>query len=263
MELKYVWKSRWSSAKFLYIATHYWGISILTIYTALSFNTSNPLICPHYVYTEIPLAVIMILLVEVILIARLYAVYDRRRAILVVTSILAVGTTISTMTMCLIDISKSCHSIRPVLIVSTFSRVILLPQMVCEGCLCALMVIRVYYVYKLSGAGQLLRLLIRDSVIYFFGVFATLLVNAIIWNSVGATLGDFALGWLIAVPCVLGSRLLLNIRRWAVYEKTLFSQIPTTLRFRTASAESDVWHILDHEDITIGTDVTDETEDEG
>jgi len=142
--------------------------------------------------------------------------------------------------------------------VPTVSRFTLLPQMICEGFFCALMVIQVYYVYKVCGAGQLLRLLIRDSVIYFFGVFGTLLVNTIIWNSVRATLGDFAIGWLIAVPCVLGSRLLLNIRQWAVYEKTLFSQVPTTFRFHTASAGYQVRRTL-HEDITFGTDVTDET----
>jgi len=172
-EFKHVWRARWSFAKFLYIATHYCGLFILIIYTAVFFKNRMPLtFCHHFIYTEIPFSVLMILLVEVILISRLYAVYDCNRVILILTSLLAVGTSISTTAVSLVGLPTTGIFLRDnkcyISIVPEVFKFTLLPEMICEGCLCILMVYQVYSVYKFCGAGQLLQLLIRDSVIYFF-----------------------------------------------------------------------------------------------
>jgi len=267
MELRYIWKAKWTFAKLLYIVTHYWGISILIIYTAVFFNSNMSItFCRNFIYAEVPFAVITILLVEVILIARLYAVYDCNRVVLVFTSFLAVGAAISTMTISVVGIprgfSLSEFKITGCYVISfpTFFGFAPVPQIICEGFLCILMVIRVYSVYKYCGAGPLLRLLIRDSVVYFFGIFGTLLVHILIWSIARPTLGDIALGWLTALPCVLGGRLLLNTRQRAAYEETLFSQAPTTMmHFGTASAKDQAQYTLNRGDITISKYVTNET----
>jgi len=55
-------------------------------------------------------------------------------------------------------------------------------------------------------------ILLRDSVIYYLIVFAVYLINLLIWSTRQAGLIETPVGFTIAMSCVMGNRLILNVR---------------------------------------------------
>ncbi|KAL5527921.1 hypothetical protein ACEPAG_6722 [Sanghuangporus baumii] len=66
-----------------------------------------------------------------------------------------------------------------------------------------------------SGAGRAakaLEVLIRDSILYFFVIFAIFLANALAWMIDNGRIGEIPVGLAVALSTVMAQRLLLNIR---------------------------------------------------
>jgi len=92
-----------------------------------------------------------------------------------------------------------------------------IPILFFETFLCGLAVLRGLQNFTnqstiyLSGK-RIFEILVRDSVLYFLIIFATYLVN-LLWFSLGPdTLIEIPIGFSVAMSCVMGNRLLLNIR---------------------------------------------------
>ncbi|KAF8583553.1 hypothetical protein K439DRAFT_46618 [Ramaria rubella] len=77
---------------------------------------------------------------------------------------------------------------------------------------------RAFMVFKSGTNSPLLRLLIRDSATYFLSIVSVVLTNCLIWAVAPSGWSSFALSWVIVLPCVLSSRLLLNIRQRSLQE---------------------------------------------
>lgn len=60
-----------------------------------------------------------------------------------------------------------------------------------------------------------LNILIRDSIMYFFILFATYLTNMLIWTLGGTLLAEVPVGFASAMPTVMTQRLLLNVRQYS------------------------------------------------
>jgi len=87
-----------------------------------------------------------------------------------------------------------------------------IPLIVFETILCSLMLYKAWRAYKEDFSHRLLILLIRDNFLYFFTILLALLVNCIVSVLAPQIVTQVAMGWAVAVPCSLGSRLLLNMR---------------------------------------------------
>ncbi|KAF8580632.1 hypothetical protein K439DRAFT_289992 [Ramaria rubella] len=107
--------------------------------------------------------------------------------------------------------------------ITQFDFITWIPPLMFEAFLCFLMLYKAWTLYHGDLNDPLLRLIIRDSVLYFLTMFAVLLANCLFWalsSHVPFSLPDVAVNWSVAVPCALGSRLLLNIReRYFVKEE--------------------------------------------
>ncbi|KAF8480652.1 hypothetical protein JB92DRAFT_3040277 [Gautieria morchelliformis] len=89
-----------------------------------------------------------------------------------------------------------------------------IPPLLFESFLIFLMLLKGWWIYR-SGAGfSMFPLIMRDSLLYFFTIFLAFVANTIIWALPARLHLDFQIGisWAIAIPCVMSSRLLLNMR---------------------------------------------------
>ncbi|KAF8504080.1 hypothetical protein JB92DRAFT_2969231 [Gautieria morchelliformis] len=81
-----------------------------------------------------------------------------------------------------------------------------IPPLICESILCFLMLYKAWTEYKNNCDSSLLRLIIRDS------AFAIFPINCLVWALASQIYIQVAIWWSVALPCSLGSRLLLNMR---------------------------------------------------
>jgi len=104
---------------------------------------------------------------------------------------------------------------QPRIPVSMFS--CMLPCVIYELVLLALIVRRAIQFFRASGRWGLRKnpvasVLIRDSVTYFIVILAAYIANALIWTFAPSQLFQIGVGFGVALPAILGSRLLLNLR---------------------------------------------------
>ncbi|KAF8492943.1 hypothetical protein JB92DRAFT_3100232 [Gautieria morchelliformis] len=167
-----------------------------------------------FVYRE----AVAILSVQFILMTRIYAVYECNRRLLVLFGILFVAEFAGTLAV--VDmglprsiprpkgISTGCYvGAQPPLYFLTW-----IPAIICENILCLLMLHKAWTTYKNSRNSSLLRLIIRDNVLYFLTVFASLLLNCLVLALAPQNFLEVTIRWAVALPCSLGSRLMLNMR---------------------------------------------------
>jgi len=225
-EVKLVWNHRWSLGKALFILNRYFGlVTILFDVTVFFSGSLTDQFCKRFSSWHGVSNLLGVLIGQLILMARVYAVYNRNKKVLAVLAalfvaqvaclplVLHVGNYIGTAT---IPGLTGCYaSSRPALyFLVTF------PSLIYDTILCLLMVYQAWKIYKDGSNYPLMTVLIRDSVLYFFTNFSITLVNCLIVALAPHIIGKVALGWLVAVPCALGSRLLLNMREHYFREET-------------------------------------------
>ncbi|KAF8578138.1 hypothetical protein K439DRAFT_500398 [Ramaria rubella] len=89
---------------------------------------------------------------------------------------------------------------------------------------------RAFTEFKTGTNPPLLWLLIRDSATYFLTIGSVVLTNCLIWAVAPLKWSPFALSWEIVLPCVLSSRLLLNIR-----QRSLKDSVPLEVSLRSGN----------------------------
>ncbi|KAF8518254.1 hypothetical protein BU17DRAFT_66498 [Hysterangium stoloniferum] len=89
-----------------------------------------------------------------------------------------------------------------------------LPSLVFETTLCAFMLYKAWTARYGKGSHDslLIQIIIRDSITYFVTIFVVLLSNCLMWVYAPLPNGEVLLGLTIAVPSMMCSRLLLNMR---------------------------------------------------
>ncbi|KDR72248.1 hypothetical protein GALMADRAFT_229072 [Galerina marginata CBS 339.88] len=97
-----------------------------------------------------------------------------------------------------------------------------IPILSFESLLCVLAVISGFKSYKRSphafrrGAMGLVSILVRDSITYFLVIGGTYLTCLLIWVLAPSSFIDTPIGFAMAMSCVLGNRVLLNVRQAAL-----------------------------------------------
>jgi len=92
----------------------------------------------------------------------------------------------------------------------------LIPSAVYELVLLGLLIRKAIHLFQAGGSrcdGTALGFIfMRDSIIYLIIIFVVYVINAIIWTYAPRPLFQLGVGFGISLPCILGSRLLLNLR---------------------------------------------------
>ncbi|KIJ32418.1 hypothetical protein M422DRAFT_52856 [Sphaerobolus stellatus SS14] len=234
-KVEYIWRKRWSFGKINFLFNRYLRLSALS-FSVLVWSTSilKPEICEAYYNYATGLLNIFAYSVAQDLLpislteTQLYAMYDCNTNVAFLTGSLFVVEMMATILLCFTRISKASN-LNPELPTSlqcarrfrshslqhTLSGV---PLIVFESLLIGMTLLRAYTLYEDGTRQPFLRLVIRDSFLLkpsttltSLGFFPIITTHFSIFTFGPIYNQSFALGWLFAVPCVVGSRLLLHM----------------------------------------------------
>ncbi|KAF8527264.1 hypothetical protein JB92DRAFT_951913 [Gautieria morchelliformis] len=226
-EVQLVWNyPGWIFGKVLFLFNRYLGPFTLIPNILVHMSPSVSLkVCSGFRWVVTTSEAITVFSVQLILMTRIYAVYERNRKLLVLFGMLFVAEiagSIAVVDMGLprgiprpSGISTGCYvAAQPPLYFIAW-----IPEIIGESILCLLMLYKAWTMYKNSQSSSLLGLIIRDSVLYFVTMFAILLINCLVSAFASVNYLEVAISWTIALPCSLGSRLMLNMRERIFFQK--------------------------------------------
>ncbi|KAF8518242.1 hypothetical protein JB92DRAFT_2903969 [Gautieria morchelliformis] len=215
-EVVNVWNRPGSFGKILFIWTRYFGLSALII--AVTSTCSGFFwweAISHVIY-KMPLSTLS---------DRVYAVYNNnKRLVYGVAGFRLVTLVVTGVVWALylppglgfppIDGLTGCYAPTT----STLFGLSFVQSSATEIVLCSCMLYKSWITYKYKYGSPLLKLLVEDS------IFAVLLTNSLVFFTAPRGLVLIALGWEYAVPCTMGSRLLLSMFEQAFRQQTLPGQ---------------------------------------
>jgi len=229
-EVEFVWNCRWSSGKVLFIVNRYFGLFTLIFNTMVFFNDSlTNEFCSGFLWWETTAAMITILNAEVILQIRLFAVYQCSGKLRVIMAGLCFLQILIAMLVISLGmppgIARPARGVTGCYAGSAVGDTYFttwLPPLLFETFLCFLMLYKWYRTYQDDDESPLLSIIIRDSMLYYVTIFSVLLLNALVYSlAPQGILGELGSSWLVAVPCAVSSRLLLNMREQCFKAETM------------------------------------------
>ncbi|KAF8485455.1 hypothetical protein JB92DRAFT_1560172 [Gautieria morchelliformis] len=231
MEVEFVWMRTWGFGKAIFLIATLVYRRFFPLYSDLCQVPCHSS-CQNYIWWQITSTLVSIITAEVILIMRIHAVYDCNKkllilmvALLLVEVIIAVVLSAPTLQGAqssphiIVTSSTGC----PNYTLSSRAFISWIPAILFETFLMFLMLRKGWGIYKSGRSAKLLHLIIRDSLVYYLAMVMTLVANCCIWalSTRRHLSADILPSLACAMPCVLGSRLLLNMRERFFKETTV------------------------------------------
>lgn len=225
-EYNLIWTSSWTLGKCLFLVNRYYTLLTLVFnnFALFSPNMTDSLCLSWYMWQGWT-GVIAFVIAEMILQLRLYALYllDKRvLAFMVMFSLCAAAASASVMGSVLSQITATAHpfpghNFCVVENVSDHFYAFWIPMLASESVLCGLAVYRFMQNHRsrstlFQTGRRLVENLIRDSVFYFVVMFAAYFTNTLIFIFGAAAKMEIPIGFAVALSCVMGNRLCLNVR---------------------------------------------------
>ncbi|KAI9064741.1 hypothetical protein FKP32DRAFT_1757200 [Trametes sanguinea] len=247
-EINLIWRSQFSLGKVLFLVNRYYALCVVLFNNYALFNNNNLTdsvsgflgILPyvHLTYPSVQFClswfkwqgwtgVITFVIAELILQLRLYALYFRDKRILAVMATVCLGAAASSayvMAHALSHISsvavKLPHTGSTVCMPSGLPGnffALWIPMLVSESVLCGLALYRGFKSFMpgsnvFQNGKRIIEILVRDSLSYFVIIFATYLVNAILFVTRPDSEVEIPIGFAVALSVVMSNRLCLNVR---------------------------------------------------
>jgi len=226
-EVELIWSHRWSFGKALFIFTRYFALFAILFGVSVMFNDSlTDKFCQEYLFWEIASTFIASLSADIILLLRIYAVYERNSKILAVVVTLCAAESLCILLIGFLRVPVE-GTLRSIGSTDCFATdiphiyfLLWVPALLFQTVLCTLMLYKAWRTYKDDWKSPLLSLIIRDSILYFLTIFTVYLLNCLLYALTPAIAG-VARMWVLAIPCVLGAQLLLNMRERYFKENTV------------------------------------------
>ncbi|KAI0758944.1 hypothetical protein C8Q74DRAFT_1300993 [Fomes fomentarius] len=209
-EVNLIWPSSWTLPKSLYLFVRYYSLIILILHNV------RVIPCGPWLIFEIVSTLLVELAAEVIIILRVYAVYAAQKKVL---QIMVAGFVLQ-----IAIIAVSLGVSMPKIVAGFYCQAADLPtEMVLYSCasivyetfLFSLMMLGVI---RGPGAKEglsdtaLLKVIVRDGMMAFIGIFLVMLLNTLLFTMAPTTLVTVGFPWLFAMIGALGARLVLNLR---------------------------------------------------
>ncbi|KAK7695158.1 hypothetical protein QCA50_002348 [Cerrena zonata] len=174
--------------------------------------------CVIYLMCDDLVTLVTTITVQTVLQLRVYALYERNSKILILlltlsamevaTMAVLVGITISRLShLPVVSTPTGCYYSG----VITLSALFWVPGLIYEPILFALVAYKAWWFKRKGPRIPLVSRIARDSLVYFVLVFAELLIATLIW-AINPTYINIIMPWSAALPSILCSRLLLNMR---------------------------------------------------
>ncbi|KAF7792648.1 hypothetical protein EIP86_003745 [Pleurotus ostreatoroseus] len=278
-EIELIWKSGWSWGKCLFLLNRYYTLFVV-VFNNYGQSMKRPVSCPPSEFSASAIrlkhqsfstgwfrwqgatGITSFIMGELILQLRLYALWDLNKMVLAFMGtvfLCAVAASAAIMGHALTQIDAASFSIFGLSICAplnlqsvTYFYAFWIPIIISETVLCGLAMLRAFQGWRrrstlLASGRALVRVLIRDSILYFVIMFVVYLCNTIIFvqnnvrvptfflspartptpfaradnhvsvlanlcTSSQETLTESAISYAVSLSCVMGSRLCLNVR---------------------------------------------------
>jgi len=222
-EVELVWKGRWNLGKVLFIWNRYYYLAFLLAAQSIDLNnTASNEFCLRWGQIHPWLAIASSATVEFILSFRVWALYGKARWMTVFLGLLFLAEMSSLIAITAVTLTNVGVLARPgpflagclATGVPSFFWTIFIPPTVSSCILFGLTLARTIKTVWDMGFGHapLVSLFLRDGTTYFAFIFMTLLINTLMFVLARPTLSPLALSFCYSIPCVMSSRLLLNVR---------------------------------------------------
>ncbi|KAL5531109.1 hypothetical protein ACEPAG_3985 [Sanghuangporus baumii] len=227
VQVHLIWKAKWSSGKVLYLACRYPILmeAVVWLASTLDFSATSTF-CSVAAYLDGWSTLVFIIPVQLIVVLRTIALWDKRRRVIVALIIVTVATDITMATSIALVfkslVLKANPLIRPVF--GCDSGLVSLNTTITTPAWAALMIFdTVIFLLTLTkvvaksrhGRTPLLTVLFRDGFAYYTFMLATSVGNLIIYTALPATrhgLLNSMLQVLRSTMSITGARILLNVR---------------------------------------------------
>lgn len=225
-EIELIWNAHWSIGKVLFIMNRYYSLcSVVFNNYSLFTTTLTDSFCLQWFQWQGWTGLVACMIGQVILQVRLYALYYLNKKILALMVIWFIAATVSSavvMGTTLAVLGARSHIIPGIpfcipINVPHHLYAFWIPIIAFESLLCGMALYR--GLQGITGDGSLFRsgrrlvnILVRDSVLFFLVVFAAYVTNFMVLVFGNDNLIEIPLGWSIAMSCVMGNRLILNVR---------------------------------------------------
>jgi len=224
-EVEYLWRGKFTFIKALYFGSRYGMLVTQVINQLLSFPFEEDsylfLICSEIFIFKAILAQLGLTLVEMILLIRVYALYNQSfRAKWLLTSVFVISTTLETTGNSLViqALARTSRCIPPILDRKALM-IFGIGAGVCQS------IVFIMTIAKLVAGQQrrtpLTSLMLKEGVVTFLLVFAlvAIMIAYEIIRNIDMGVGNAAFSWYTALLSVTGSRLILNMRKVAVMHR--------------------------------------------
>jgi len=238
-EVELIWKSSWSLGKAMFFLNRYYTLVSVIVNTYGLFSPSlTDNFCLTFFRWQGWTGLVSCMISEIILQMRIYALYslDKRiLALMVVCFLGSIGTSAWVMGSVLSKIHATASHLTSNFEfcvphnLSDHFFVFWIPMLAFETLLCGLALFRGYQTFRSSNGPfasgkHIVGILIRDSLLYFLVMFATYLTNLLVWIGLRQSLLEIPIGFSVALACVMGNRVIFNVRALALEQDLLPGQ---------------------------------------
>ncbi|OCH88132.1 hypothetical protein OBBRIDRAFT_109255 [Obba rivulosa] len=219
-EVEHIWVKRWTAVKVMYLVSRYFPWTFQLALLTLSSNGSTGAFftaeqCSKWVAMQAMMLQTIVTVVDIILIIRVYALYNKSRMLLTCIVILFAAE-VTVLCYVLAEVVPKLRYNSTCFVISSPRLFIVywITSLVFESIL-FLLVLGHFLLAVVHGwsQGRTVQQFISDGTWAYAVIFATMLVNAIFYDYVHSPLAGFYFTWLLSVLSFAGSRLILNPRR--------------------------------------------------
>ncbi|KAF8510092.1 hypothetical protein JB92DRAFT_2942173, partial [Gautieria morchelliformis] len=222
-EVMNIWRGPRTFGKLLFLWNRYFGLSSLIIQVTVTFHGSLPnKFCSAYFWLEavscVLIAIVSVDSEYIILLIRVYAVYNRNKQLLYGMVGFQLITTAVTIVLFVFYMSAGVglplvHNLTGCFIPSASRNLAasFVPSLANAVVLCLFMLYKLWDRCRNEIASSQLKRLVQDSLIYFFCILAVHLMNLLAFYLAPRNVLLMPIGLEFAIPCTMGCRLLLNM----------------------------------------------------
>jgi len=245
-EVELMWKSSIHTTNVIYLWNRYFTLLALLIDASVMLSPyKSDAACIRYFNTEAVYSTLILATVDFILVLRVWILYSKARWLLYVL-VPMIGLEILTMalvshytiytTKVFWPLSWPLTGCYPLGFVPRYFTFYSLPVLVVSSTMFGLTVYKCGKTLLTHGRAQMpiYNLFLRDGVFWFVAIFITFIPEVVIWAAARQSLAELMIAPGLAVTSIIGSRVLLNIKRLAPPKTLPTTTTATTLATGTA-----------------------------
>lgn len=261
-EVSFMWSRKFAWSRALYMICRYWTLVNLILDNAVMAASKPSLkLCFIWYQWFIAAGIPTVIVTGIILLLRIYAMYGCNRKLLYVLLVLFIARCITELVLLFMTGSRmqsvplppgyvGCFGVNS----EPFKYAYWIPTITFESILFLLAIYKsIEIARENTTTPNLMYILIRDSVIFYGGMFAVVMTNCLVWAVGRPTLFSAFPSTLFSIGSILACRMLLNVQEaanpWARYDTILFGMtdlLQTSSSLDFVESDSEQVALQDH-----------------